>query len=58
MHVKAAKNPKASGLRVGMAARSTAITDHATPIQRYAVQKLPLLANKATEEITAQQATL
>lgn len=31
----------------------TAMPDQAIPIQRYAVQKLPLFANKTTEVIAA-----
>ena len=55
MHVRAAKTPNIIGLTVGMQASNTAIPDHAAPIHRYAGQKLPLFAKKATEEMMAQQ---
>jgi hypothetical protein len=53
MQVIAAAHPNRNGLISGMKAIDTAMPDHAIPIQRYAVQKLPLFANKTTDVIAA-----
>ena len=53
MQVNAAAHPNRIGLISGINAIETAMPDHAIPIQRYAVQKFPLFANKTTEVIAA-----